>query len=850
MSKDQRIEQIQDKFQALSANNRDYNTFYAWRSEVEQILKVDLPTVLKQQEFYAQFFVVLASQIQSIPAHFQAETVSMKMRLKWLIRDVKEKGSSQLLESIREVEKLDSNSMSEVYELESPVVVKSPTVRLSSSMRMKPLTGDQSSDFYNRNLTFETRYKACNSSSDFDELANALILEFYEFIHERQPVKLLNFLNDSSKIYPRVVRNSSHLELLVALLDTLPYLLFKAHKSPYDETYIDCARKVGNSITRILEDKKIDFKKQKNLYLDDVLHYLIHALFFFLEQGRLVAFEDLLDTALKVLEVQDRIPIRFDYIALLPEIFYWIPRAYRSRLKQAFQQKVEDIAQKNPDSPLSSLIYLVTTDPLHNLDERILVTEFLKEVYKDREVAEQERLVIKRLMGELKYDLSAYRKLLREVFREIGQDHDVQNGDLDRVGLMKKLIRLSIVDSKIFPKQRDLLLKASRALEFSVARYHEMEMSVLNKRNELEKAGPGLQRLDFSNVPEELLKSLEFYKYKQLKSEEFQRILQPGLSLKKYNPKQNAILLDGEVKESFKNLEGELKITGFESGDHLLHEEVNILFYSPRKYLRQWFEIVNQIEYILFDSTDKTLSIEIYLLNKKGKILITRDAPMNNPDRLRAMLKRKEGLCNLFILESSSTQIVHWLPHSCYLVEIAKIRPLLDALKSRNFTSVKVLSKIGQRKNPDEIVYYHVMLENSIYLSSSQEESQKMISMAQDLIKNKFPGDFKLYFYLGYLYFEIGDNRHGFEYTLECLKRKPDYKEALYLYCEKKLAEDILDPLALGYLKYLDLNFHEEERLANLYLAIEKKHSLQLQPLLSRSRFTITSRLLHDKGQN
>ena len=87
----------------------------------------------------------------------------------------------------------------------------------------------------------------------------------------------------------------------------------------------------------------------------------------------------------------------------------------------------------------------------------------------------------------------------------------------------------------------------------------------------------------------------------------------------------------------------------------------------------------------------------------------------------------------------------------------------------------------------------------------------------------------------------MGNKEEGFFWTLRCLQAKPDFRSALYLYVEHKLAENILDPRGLGYLKYLDLYFPEDEKLKDIYDGLEKKHQIDLSQLLSHSRLTFVS---------
>ena len=279
-------------------------------------------------------------------------------------------------------------------------------------------------------------------------------------------------------------------------------------------------------------------------------------------------------------------------------------------------------------------------------------------------------------------------------------------------------------------------------------------------------------------------------------------------------------------------------------------EEIGVIVCTPRTSLRKWFEILNEIEYMIFQTSSETLSIELFLLNHKGQLQITRDLPVKEPQKLHDILEANNGRCRVFIVESGRMELVHLLRHPAYLIDHRKIEPLLDALVSKNFTSIKIISQIGQRRNPDEIIYTHAMVENVLFLGGETAEYRKMADLCEQLVKTKFKNDFKLFYYLGYLHFEMGNKEEGFLWTLRCLQAKPDFRNALYLYVEHRLAENILDPRGLGYLKYLDLYFPEDEKLQDIYDGLEKKHQIDLSQLLSHSRLTFVSTEIKLKDQH
>ena len=833
--------EIQANFNAFYSDPAKYEAFYNWRSDLELYLKRAPAYIQENQDFYSKFFPAVESQFGLVPTRWNAEAVSLRMRYQWLVEDLKGINLSPLsLPSAGSIEPAKKLS-DEVYEVEdNSAYLKSPRVALSShrgvgTKVIKEFIRDQ-------NFTIPTRYRKCEAKGDYEDLASVLLEEFYGTIEDHDPEKIQKFFKEAGPIFKSLLIKVDNIDLFIALLDVLPYFLFHGHKAPYDHRYVDCARMLKEMLRDILANPKIGFKGKDSEYLDDTLHYLFHSLFYFLEQGRLLAFEDCFRITLDLLENRERFHLKYYYLPLVPELYYWIPEAYIDRLHNFVLKEIQARCDKNPQSALHQLIYLVNVDSTTHFDERIVISEFLKEIYKDRKIAESERTIIRAILTELNFPIQEYKKVLREVFQELRRNKVQETGELDRLKLMEKLIRIASFDGKHSEKHNNLLLVASKCLGLPTTQYAKLLNSFkASKSLERPVAESGLRRLGWGKVSLALLKGLEWYKWKQMKLEDYQRVFYPFIKESSYHPENNHFFLEGELEKAFSSLSGEIKISAFEKGGNV-NKEIGILVYSTRDMLRKWFEIANQIEYLIFDYTLQTFSLDIYLMNIDGTIRITSELPMKYPDSLREILKQREGRCRLFIVEEGSRKIIHWQYTSTYLIEKKKVEPLLDALNTRNFTSIKVLSQIFRKRDPGEILYYHVMIQNVLFLASNQDDYQEMIELCHELLETKFPDDFKLLYYLGYLYFEIGQMEKGFHWLNKSILQKPDYKEALLLFCEKKSGEDVLDQQCLGFLKYLDLTYPNNERLTTLFNRIETKHNLPLKSILSRSRLMIQTK--------
>ena len=191
----------------------------------------------------------------------------------------------------------------------------------------------------------------------------------------------------------------------------------------------------------------------------------------------------------------------------------------------------------------------MNTSEVGNFDRTVIITEALKEVYKDREVQEKEKVLIKNLVDKLGVSASQYRLLLRDVFREINQDKILEEGDLDPVQLLTRLVHMAMIDSQLPAQRKDWLLLTAEAFNISIARFHEIVTGVSTGKLS-SPVNKGLRRLGFTGVSRELLEALESYKFKQLRLEHYQSLFTKFLNKLDYQPSRNHIRLNGEVKEA------------------------------------------------------------------------------------------------------------------------------------------------------------------------------------------------------------------------------------------------------------------------------------------------------------
>ena len=374
-------------------------------------------------------------------------------------------------------------------------------------------------------------------------------MELYHSLQQNKPEATEAFLLESHDIFVNLCNNTRNIDLIAGFIDVLPYLLFRAHKAPYNEEYVNCARILKIEIFKLVRHEKLSFNKPEMSSIDDSFHYMFQASLYFLEHGRLVAFEDLLETLLVLLTHAHKFHLKFYYLPLITEIYYWIPQTYRTKISPRILTAIAGKAKENPGGPLEQLFRIVNTSEVGNFDRTVIITEALKEVYKDREVQEKEKVLIKNLVDKLGVSASQYRLLLRDVFREINQDKILEEGDLDPVQLLTRLVHMAMIDSQLPAQRKDWLLLTAEAFNISIARFHEIVTGVSTGKLS-SPVNKGLRRLGFTGVSRELLEALESYKFKQLRLEHYQSLFTKFLNKLDYQPSRNHIRLNGEVKEA------------------------------------------------------------------------------------------------------------------------------------------------------------------------------------------------------------------------------------------------------------------------------------------------------------
>ena len=160
-------------------------------------------------------------------------------------------------------------------------------------------------------------------------------MELYHSLQQNKPEATEAFLLDSHDIFVNLCKKTRNIDLIAGFIDVLPYLLFRASQSSIYQEYVNCARILKVEIFKPIRHEDLSFNKPEMGPIDDAFHYMFQALYF-LEHGRLVAFEDLLETLLVLLTHAQKFHLKFYYLPLITEIYYWIPQTYRTKISPQF----------------------------------------------------------------------------------------------------------------------------------------------------------------------------------------------------------------------------------------------------------------------------------------------------------------------------------------------------------------------------------------------------------------------------------------------------------------------------------------------------------------------------------
>ncbi|PCJ17349.1 MAG: hypothetical protein COB02_14075 [Candidatus Cloacimonadota bacterium] len=831
----QDLSSIINLFEQFSLNDDDVNSFYSWRELVDKYLKASQSQIIEEDIIFAKFYDTLYKQLFIVPSRWSSEKKSIKTRLHWVLEDLEGLSVPSILRVIRKFfSKSDTYENKKAKDLDyTPQVILSSYIPSGINKSIDTITDTK--------LTFKTRFRACESQEDYVDFSHSVWNQYWDIFQTKDPQKIYHFVDKICEIYPSIVKKVNNNDLLVAFMDTFPYLLQYAHQAPYNLKFIELARFIQKKSVEIINNKDLNFKGHYHQNMDELIQYYFQSMFSFFQKGSLTAFIDLYKFTLDILENYDKFEFKYFYLPVVSELYYWIPEAYIQKIGPIMLDEVRLRIKKNKNSNLRSLLGLSKVGSGANFDRYMIVSEFLKEIYKDRNVSDEERLLIKKASAAFQIPTAAYRRMLREVFRELRQNKIVENEGLNSSQLMARLIRMAQVDGKIDAEKGQLLYTSAKILGIDPSKLGEITKHTQKFENfNDDPLIKGFRRLGWEKTPSTLMKNLEIYKWSQTRLESFQRFFSDFLANNTFIAGQSTIKLSGEIKKNFDLISGEFKIAKFDQNASS-KEELAIFLYSDRKSLRKWFEIISQIDYIIFDSQKNTFSIDISLLNIAGKINIKRNEAILSNKALEKILELNHSRYRLFLVDGESNNIVYSLKTSSYLHSRQKVGSLFDAFESGNSISVKVLSQMGQKKEPEEAIYYHAQIENILFLSTGNKNYDELKTLCKKLIKEKFPDDYRIFYYLAYICFETNETNDAFIYLLECLKRQNNYKEAMFLYAEKKLNINVLDPRALGYLKQLDLGLYDEEKLSSLYKFLEKQHTIQLRPLLAKSRLLFSS---------
>ncbi|MCJ8347448.1 hypothetical protein MJH12_18055, partial [bacterium] len=369
-------------FDLFCLNDNDVNAFYSWRELVDKHLKSSKSMIVNDDLLYAKFYDTLYKQLLLVPARWSGEKKSIKLRLHWVLEDLNEVSAPAILKVIS---KIFSKSHAYDQQKKSKELDSTPQVFLSSFIPSgMNLSLDSITD---TNLTFKTRFRNCESQDDYVAFSHSIWNEYWEVFQTRDPQKIRNFVEKICEIYPSIVKKVNNNDLLVAFMDTFPYLLQYAHHAPYDTRFIEVARFVQSKILEIIKNEDLVFRGHYHQNMDEVMQYYFQSMFSFFQKGCLAAFIDLYKFTLDFLEHYDKFEFKYFYLPVISELYYWIPEAYIQRIGPIMLDEVRIRIKKNRNSILRSLLGLTKTGSGASFDRYMIVSEFLKETYKDRNVS-------------------------------------------------------------------------------------------------------------------------------------------------------------------------------------------------------------------------------------------------------------------------------------------------------------------------------------------------------------------------------------------------------------------------------------------------------------------------------
>jgi hypothetical protein len=718
----------------------------------------------------------ISKVIEVLPIAFYKNKIPVFPRLLWFCddfarldysNDLKKSVSSfhtkllQLRKQKVPVEVIQKPSEDE-YQFDESVINKLnqdyKSVSLDSAFEDSWVKG-QESELENK---IETYLKTCKKEEDFDKLGVYLwkYLQFNYF--EKAPLKqsLKPWLKGARSV---IFQTSSH-DLLYRMLGFFPVVLENQFSVlTFRISDLTFVREIRNWLVELLDTLQLDSNHAERM--QNVVHEYWKFFFYFLRREKFGAFDLFVEPFLGLMDAAWKAKPNYSYAGEVSEVYYSLVSSNRERYKESVLKALKSVCSKG--SQCFKELFPENNEPKGQLTEETLLTEVLREVWRDGTVDDNERQVLMKLFRFLKIDKEYARKKMKEVEEEVRKE-GFKEGALSGKHLIRTLMRLAWQDGDVGADERKILNAIGTILGLSkpmmVDLFYEAKQGV-----------------DTSDDQPVMIPAVEF-------NDEFERNLnevkEESFHLDSLNRDLTSLL-----EKDLLNLQGD-KIDWadlfpvpcqVEIETMPDSEKVGMFIFVDRRGILILREILQALSYIVVKPGEEESAIYLHLWD--GRVIsVNQSDGFTYDDKFKEALSKYKGHIQLMIVDHSNKEIVSSFEYGCSVSLYDMWKDFSEAVAEENFLKIKMLHKRVNRDYPYDRVYRNFYMKGLLDSGECVNVLNDLDRMSKEVFAND-RGDFEFYYLYAKALQKSGRKADAVQALKRSLRINRQYLPALLAIC-------------------------------------------------------------------
>jgi len=690
------------------------------------------------------------------------------------------------------------------------------------------LDANQGADYANEQL--EAELLSCNPDelkSKFDQILSGLSEEqeykdfgevlwrFFqeEYFHGES-------LSGRLEIWLEAVRHVSFQtvdkDLLFQILGFLPAILEQEYSMPFRSRKKDHFKPLFEHARELLLQLQIGSEFGREL--EQLVRQYRKFFFYFLTREKYSAFDECCSLFFPLMEKDFVAHSSKTFASEISEVYYALTSHSRQRYRICILKHLHE-SLKYGDCfqelfPGHQQLEMVLT-----LDA--LVDEVLREAFKDGELDNREREILRELFAFLKIEKKDALARMSKIQKEVASS-GVGEGSLDSRSLMRRLLSLALQDGEIDKSERILLNSIGRIMGLDKVAMRELFFQA--------KEGVGSsqepQLISAFSLDPDFNRFYQRFKMEANHLEELRRDLQQLLG-------KDQLVLEGDEIEW-----GELYPVPMNVELTVLPdiEQVGLLFFVDRKGILLLREVLQTLQYVLIEEGEKDSKIHLLLSGNREILVNQKGQALHYDCKIKEALSNYNGRISLLLVDQKSSEIVSHFDSGCGVTPLAEFKDLRNALKSGNLKLLKIKVQKALKGSPWDRSARNFLVQGWLSSQTAVNELHQLEKMAGEVDEND-PGDFQFYNSYGKALKLAGRRKEAVAQWKKAIAVNPRYFPSLFEISRTLL--EMGEDLGVHYLRQLQVYYWNEESVQSYIKAMTPELRSQTWANLCKTPFRL-----------